>query len=129
MLHEAPAKAAAFEIGADQDRVFGACVVGIGEHADHAEQGIRAFADGHEGHLARVVDLGQPGEKRVRQVGSCTEEAQSAVIRRHGGEEFCIERLVLRADRSNARRHQWPKDRSRSPILKGRAVIANGWRG
>ena len=109
MLHEAPTKAPAFEVRTYQDGVFGPGVVRVSDHPDHAKQSIAALSNGNEGHFACIVDLGQPGQKPVRQIGSRPKEAQPAVSRGDRGKELRIKPLILGTNRANVdvtdRRH------------------------
>src|SRR5262245_55456874 len=67
-LHEQVAEPTPLEIGADENSVFTALVVGIGVQANHAEHPARAFLDRDEGHGARIVDLREARDEAVAEL-------------------------------------------------------------
>src|SRR5690606_5605166 len=94
-------EAAALEIGADEDRVFAGLVIGIGVQPHYPHHLAAFHIERDEGDGARVVDLHEPGEKRVTELADRSEEAQAQIRRAYMLEELEHEALILRPDRAH----------------------------
>ena len=79
-FHEQQAEPHALEVGPDQHGEFGARKVSLGVKAHHAEHLAGGFLDGDKGHRARVVELRQTRDERMRQFFHRREEPQPDVF-------------------------------------------------
>ena len=98
-LHQLPAEPVPLEVGAQENRIFAALVIGVGVKMYEPEQLPGRFVDGGERHRAPVIELGQPGDERMAEVLHRREEPQPQVLRRHLAEQRVDRRLVLGTQR------------------------------
>lgn len=101
--HQLPADAVALEVGADQDAVLAALVIGVGVQAHRPQHVAGLGGDGHQRDRTGVVELGQPGDEFVAEMLHRLEEAQPQVFVGDAGEEGAEQRIVFWAHRAHQR--------------------------
>jgi hypothetical protein len=112
-FHQAPAEAAALDVGGDEDGELGRRVVRVGHHARLAQRTFDAVGvalDGHQGNLAVVVDLGKARQLRTRQLAHGAEEAHARILRVERGDQVGQRGFVLRPDRPDQQLAAMPVD-------------------
>jgi hypothetical protein len=115
-LHQVPAQAPTLEIGSQQDRVFSGLAECGGMEPDDAENLAADFIDGDKGHRTQAIDIGQSGDKLMRELPDGIEEPKPQIFFAHMRQKVTNQEFVIQSNRPDKYPLAIPENKMALPL-------------